>query len=70
MSYSLDCFLVNLASDSGIQIHYFRLLWGFLMPVFYISAFFIIYGVAIFVGKAKKSISVVSTTLIFMYIYL
>ncbi|KAM3134149.1 hypothetical protein pb186bvf_013770 [Paramecium bursaria] len=67
MSYSLDCFLV---SASSIQILYFRMIWALIMPLFYICIFFTAYYVAIFLEKTKYNVSVISTTLIYMYLYL
>ena len=67
MAYSLDCFLVDISS---IQILYFRMIWALFMPLFYIIIFFALYSIAIALKKAKFNISVISTTLIYMYIYL
>ncbi|KAM3135852.1 hypothetical protein pb186bvf_012105 [Paramecium bursaria] len=67
MAYSLDCFLVELTS---IQILYFRMIWALFMPLFYITIFFALYAIAIALNKTQYNISVISTTLIYMYIYL
>lgn len=70
MSYSLDCFLVHLALDADIEMLYFRVLWGILMPMMYIGIFFLLFGIAILIGKVQKGTSFATTTFIYMYIYL
>ena len=67
MAYSLDCFLVGITS---IEILYFRMIWALIMPSFYITIFFGLYFIAILLDKTKYNLSVISTTLIYMYIYL
>jgi len=70
MSYSLDCFLAALALDADIEMLYFRVIWGIIMPLMYIAIFFIIYGIGVLAEKARKSFSAITTTFIYMYIYL
>lgn len=70
MSYSLDCFLVTLALQSNIEMIYFRIIWGLLMPIFYITAFLALYGIAAIGNYVRKSMSVITTTFIYMYIFL
>ena len=67
MAYSLDCFLVELTL---IEILYFRMIWALIMPSFYITIFFGLYSIAILLDKTKYNLSVITTTLIYMYIYL
>jgi hypothetical protein len=67
MSYSLDCLLVDM---SEINIIYFRMIWSLIMPLFYLSGFFILYGIAIIVGIAKRNLGILTTALIYMYIFM
>jgi len=46
MSYSLDCFLVTLAQKVDIEMIYFRIIWGLMMPIMYIIVFLTLYGIA------------------------
>ena len=67
MSYSLDCFLVDMANMSII---YFRVIWAIIMPIIYSSGFLITYLLFIILGKASYSFSVISTSLIYIYVYM
>ncbi|KAM3126981.1 hypothetical protein pb186bvf_020916 [Paramecium bursaria] len=67
MSYSLDCFLVDLTQTSII---YFRVIWAIIMPIIYSSAFITCYILIIKLKKASYSFSVISTSLIYIYAYL
>lgn len=42
MSYSVDCFIIEIAKDLGIEIIYFRVIWGLIMPVLYILIYFVL----------------------------
>ena len=46
------------------------MIWALIMPLFYITIFFGLYAIAILLDKTKYNVSVISTTLIYMYIYL
>ena len=46
------------------------MIWALFMPLFYITIFLALYAIAIVLNKTKYNISVISTTLIYMYIYL
>lgn len=70
MSYSLDCFLVGLAESWEIEIIYFRIIWGFIMPVFYILAYFLISGILIATRLIMPNSGIISTAFVYMYIYL
>lgn len=67
MSYSLDCFLINLTE---INIMYFRMIWALIMPIIYILTFFILYGVAVLIGMATASKSAITTTFIYLFTFL
>ncbi|CAD8200405.1 unnamed protein product [Paramecium octaurelia] len=67
MIYSLDCFLSN---AFAYDIHYARMIWELITPFFYTGFFFFIYFVAFKFGYAIFNKSVITTTLIYMYIYL
>lgn len=70
MSYSLDCSIVNLAQDANIEIIYFRVIWGFVMPVFYILTYLLLQGALVLLKMVKPNLGIVSTSFVFMYIYL
>lgn len=70
MSYSLDCFLIDVAKSANIEIIYFRVIWGFMMPILYILVYFAIQGILVLAKKAKPNSGIVSTTFVYMYIYL
>jgi hypothetical protein len=55
---------------SEINIIYFRMIWSLIMPLFYLSGFFILYGIAIIVGIAKRNLGILTTALIYMYIFM
>ncbi|KAM3129390.1 hypothetical protein pb186bvf_018538 [Paramecium bursaria] len=63
---SLDCFLVEL---SNISILYFRNIWFVFMPIYYSTVIFIIYFILIQTKFMEFKITVLSTTLIFIFIY-
>ncbi|CAD8215017.1 unnamed protein product [Paramecium pentaurelia] len=67
MIYSLDCFL---SSTFSYEIHYARMIWELITPFFYTSFFFLIYFIAFKIGYAIFNKSVITTTLIYIYIYL
>ncbi|CAD8164426.1 unnamed protein product [Paramecium octaurelia] len=67
MSFSLDCFLVNLVD---IDIIYFRMIWALIMPILYIFTFLIIYAVVIIIRLAKPNKSAITTTAIYLFTYL
>ncbi|CAD8161621.1 unnamed protein product [Paramecium pentaurelia] len=68
MAYSLDCFLIYV--NQIIELHYLRMLWQILMPIIYILLFLSGYGLCIVLKKCKYHSTVLSTTLINMYIIL
>ena len=63
---SLDCFLLEL---SNIQILYFRNIWFIFMPIYYSTVIFLIYFILIKLKYMEFKITVLSTTLIFIFIY-
>ncbi|KAM3129816.1 hypothetical protein pb186bvf_018110 [Paramecium bursaria] len=63
---SLDCFLLEL---SNIQILYFRNIWFIFMPIYYSTFIFLIYFILIKLKYMEFKITVLSTTLIFIFIY-
>ncbi|CAK72942.1 unnamed protein product (macronuclear) [Paramecium tetraurelia] len=67
MAYSLDCFLVSITE---ISIIYFRIIWGLIMATMYITIFFGLGGLAVLFKRAKIDFSYVSTSLIYLFIYL
>lgn len=67
MAYSLDCFLITV---SEIKIIYFRIIWALLLAVFYILAFILLYSLAIYLKIKQYNITFITTTLIYVYIYL
>ena len=66
MTYSLDCFLIEL---SNISILYFRNLWSIFMPFYYSTIIFLIYLLILKIKTMKFNITVISTTLIYIFIY-
>ncbi|CAD8125569.1 unnamed protein product [Paramecium sonneborni] len=67
MSFSLDCFLVNLID---IDIIYFRMIWALIMPLIYILSFIVIYIIAIILNLTKPNKSALTTTAIYLFTYL
>ncbi|CAD8110877.1 unnamed protein product [Paramecium sonneborni] len=67
LTYSLDCFLSHIFQ---FQIQYARMVWQVIMPFLYITFFFFCYLLAVKCKKITFNRSVISTTLIYMYIYL
>ncbi|KAM3129372.1 hypothetical protein pb186bvf_018520 [Paramecium bursaria] len=63
---ALDCFLVDL---SNIQIIYFRNIWFLFMPIYYSTVIFIIYFLLIQLKYMEFKLTLLSTTLIFIFIY-
>lgn len=70
MSYSLDCLIIELAKELGVEIIYFRIIWGLIMPVLYILVYFLFQAVLIIFKISKPNLGIISTTLVYMYIYL
>ncbi|CAD8108681.1 unnamed protein product [Paramecium primaurelia] len=66
MTHSLDCLLKDIFD---IQIHYSRIIWQLIVPFIYIFLFFGLYGIALILKKLKYSLNVITTTIIYMYIY-
>ncbi|CAD8104192.1 unnamed protein product [Paramecium sonneborni] len=67
MTYSLDCFLSQIFQ---FQIQYSRMIWQVIMPFLYITFFLICYLLAVKFKNVTFNRSVITTTLIYMYIYL
>ncbi|CAD8125242.1 unnamed protein product [Paramecium sonneborni] len=67
MSYSLDCFLIQM---TNIDILYFRMIWALIMPLIYIITFFILYAIAIMARLINSNKSAISTTLIYLFTFL
>ncbi|CAD8169765.1 unnamed protein product [Paramecium pentaurelia] len=67
MSFSLDCFLVNLVD---IDIIYFRMIWALIMPIIYMLSFLIIYAITIIINLAKPDKTALTTTAIYLFTYL
>ncbi|CAD8176760.1 unnamed protein product [Paramecium pentaurelia] len=67
MTHSLDCLLKDMFD---VQIHYSRIIWQIIMPFIYIFLFLLLYWIALKINKLKYSLNVITTTLIYMYIYL
>lgn len=67
MGYSLDCYLVTL---SNIDLIYFKVIWQMVMPFFYIISFMIIYFGLVAANVMPFKYTVVTTALIYMFIYL
>lgn len=42
MSYSLDCYIIEIAKDLKVEIIYFRIIWGFMMAILYILIYFML----------------------------
>lgn len=67
MAYSLDCFLADM---TDVDILYFHIVWMLLTPMFYIAIIYTGYCILIALQYTKYSVGVISTTLIYMYIYM
>ncbi|CAD8136644.1 unnamed protein product [Paramecium pentaurelia] len=68
MAFSLDCFLAE--SNQMIPILYFRIIFSLLTIGIYILLFFTIYIMLLFIKKSKFQITFITTTFIYIYIYL
>mgnify|MGYP001810141961 CR=1 FL=1 len=67
MAYSLDCFLIDITS---INIIYFRIIWSLLVALMYILIFLIGFTAVIYFEKTKYNITVITTSFIYLYIFL
>ncbi|CAD8203708.1 unnamed protein product [Paramecium pentaurelia] len=67
MTYSLDCFLSHAFT---FEIQYGRMIWQIIMPFLYITFFLFCYLLAVKLKHLTFNRSVITTTLIYMYIYL
>ncbi|CAD8127415.1 unnamed protein product [Paramecium sonneborni] len=67
MAFSLDCFLIDMFD---LNIHYSRIVWQIIMPFIYIFVFLGIYFIQLKIKKQQYHLSVITTTFIYMYIYL
>ena len=67
MSYSLDCYLVTL---TVINLMYFKVIWVIIMPFIYFITLFIFYIVLIISKISKFKSTVISTTLIYLFMYM
>ncbi|CAD8212447.1 unnamed protein product [Paramecium octaurelia] len=67
MTYSLDCFLSHVFK---FEIQYARMVWQIIMPFLYITFFLLCYLLAVKFKNITYNRSVITTTLIYMYIYL
>lgn len=67
MSYSLDCFLVDMTT---IDILYFRLIWALLMPLLYLATFLLGYVLAVFTKYIEYKEGIIYTAFIYMFLYL
>jgi len=67
MSFSLDCFLVNLVD---IDIIYFRMIWALIMPIIYMISFLVIYAITIIINLTKADKTALTTTAIYLFTYL
>ncbi|CAD8214829.1 unnamed protein product [Paramecium octaurelia] len=67
MTYSLDCFLQQAFQT---EIQYARMIWQIIMPSIYISVFLHGYLFLILRKHLSFNICVITTTFIYMYIYL
>ena len=72
MSYSFDCFLLDFERNNGLSINivYFRVIWSLITPVCYLLIFISLYIFLVLIKKAAWKISVISTTLIYLFIFL
>ncbi|CAD8149864.1 unnamed protein product [Paramecium octaurelia] len=67
LAYSLDCFL---ATITDILIIYFRIIWSLIMTSTYITVIFSLFGIAIIIKQIKFNFSFISTSLIYLFIFL
>ncbi|KAM3133543.1 hypothetical protein pb186bvf_014385 [Paramecium bursaria] len=67
MLYSLDCFLYSL---SNIDIIYLHLIWALSTPFFYILFIYVGYLLLISIKFTRFSIGVITTTMMYIYIYM
>ncbi|CAD8125739.1 unnamed protein product [Paramecium sonneborni] len=66
VTYSLDCFLVDLIF---VVIQYSRMIWQIIMPLLYINFFIGFYLIAAQFKLTFYNSSVLTTTLIYVYLY-
>ncbi|CAD8126371.1 unnamed protein product [Paramecium sonneborni] len=66
MTFSLDCFLIFIFS---LDIHYSRMIWQLVLPLIYITLFLGCYLIGVFIKFLKYKVSVITTTFIYLYIY-
>eukprot|EP00825_Cyclidium_porcatum_P026846 TRINITY_DN2884_c0_g1_i1.p1 TRINITY_DN2884_c0_g1~~TRINITY_DN2884_c0_g1_i1.p1 ORF type:complete len:371 (+),score=42.15 TRINITY_DN2884_c0_g1_i1:95-1207(+) len=66
--YSMDCIIVEI--NSSVPFLYRRFLFGLLLPFIYIAIYFIISASYSFVKKQPVSLKVISTSLLYYFIFL
>ncbi|CAD8203150.1 unnamed protein product [Paramecium octaurelia] len=67
MVYSLDCFLMTM---SDMTIMYLEFIWMLATPFFFIFIIYFIYFFIVVLKMSKFNMGVISTTLIYFYIYM
>ena len=69
MSYTLDCFLIDISNEL-MNIIYLRILVAMALPIGFITVFFISYGCYNLIAKKKCRTSIIITTIIYMFFYM
>lgn len=65
-TYSLDCFLTNMFP---FDVIYGRMIWQIIMPFLYSNLFLILFLLSFKLKLTNFNSSVITTTLIYMFIY-
>ncbi|CAD8060673.1 unnamed protein product [Paramecium primaurelia] len=64
---AMDCLFITM---SDLDILYFRMVWAFIQPLIYLIGFYIIYFVGIATKRFPYKINIITTALIYQFLYL
>ncbi|CAK68973.1 unnamed protein product (macronuclear) [Paramecium tetraurelia] len=64
---AMDCLYVTM---SDLDVLYFRMVWAFIQPAIYLVGFYIIYFAGIAIKMVPYKINIITTALIYQFLYL
>ncbi|CAD8145490.1 unnamed protein product [Paramecium pentaurelia] len=64
---AMDCLYVTM---SDLDVLYFRMVWAFIQPSIYLVGFYIVYFVGIVIKMVPYKINIITTALIYQFLYL
>ncbi|CAD8166475.1 unnamed protein product [Paramecium octaurelia] len=64
---AMDCLYVTM---SDLDVLYFRMVWAFIQPSIYLISFYIIYFVGVATKKIPYKVNIITTALIYQFLYL